>query len=192
MTTQLNSVLPLQMSDGEFAELCRRLEPMSIELTKEGLIRMMAPAGNESSDANSEIITQLRNWWKTHRSGRVFDSNTLFTLPDGSRLGPDAAYITSERLTTIPRDSLRGFGHVCPNFVIELLSATDSPKDATEKMHNWVANGVEVGWLLDPYERVSYVFGERSYSTKASGLEGSGPVKGFTLDLTEVWGIFTR
>jgi Uma2 family endonuclease len=165
---------------------------MNFELTKEGTIRMMTPTGNESSDAKAEITTQLRLWWKTHRRGRVFDSNTVFILPDGSKLGPDAAYITAERLATIAREALRGFAPVCPNFVIELLSRTDSLETAKEKMHDWIANGVELGWLINPYERWSYI-----YSASAEGflldvsedcdLYGSGSVNGFVLDLNEVW-----
>jgi Uma2 family endonuclease len=185
----LSSVLPLQMSDEEFLELCRRLEPMDIEITKEGTIRMMMAAGNDSSRANAIIIGQLYAWWNTHKRGSIYDSDTRFTLPDGSKLGPDAAYITDERLAKAPKGFL--FGRVCPNFVIELLSATDSEKVALKKMQDWVTNGVEVAWLIDLYKRVSYSFGQREYTTGASELHGVGPVEGFTLDLIEVWNVFT-
>jgi Uma2 family endonuclease len=181
-----------RLSEAEFDELCQRYSDMQFELTKEGVIRMMTPAGNESSEANSEIIAQLRAWWKTHRRGRVFDSNTLFVLPDGSKLGPDAAYITDERLRTIPREALRGFAPICPNFVIELLSRTDSEEEAIEKMRNWIANGVELGWLINPYKKHCFVFRpQNAFTTGASGLHSSDdPVAGFELDLTEVWSAF--
>jgi Uma2 family endonuclease len=177
-----------RLSDGEFDELCRRYPDMNIELTKEGTIRMMTPAGNESSEANSEIIRQLGNWWHTHKRGRVFDSNTVFVLPDGSKLGPDAAYITEERVALVPREAWRGFAPVCPNFVIELLSATDALSAANDKMHDWMANGIELGWLIDPYRRFSYCYSNITETMTAdSELHGSGPVEGFALDLTEVW-----
>jgi Uma2 family endonuclease len=156
---------------------------------------MMTPSGNESSEANAEIIYQLHAWWHTHKRGRVYDSNTLFILPDGSKKGPDAAYITAERLATVPREALRKFAPVCPNFVIELLSATDSLTEAIDKMHEWSHNGVEVGWLIDPYRRKSYYFiaaaaGAAAIGTSASEMEGSGPIEGFVLDLTEVWRVY--
>lgn len=183
------------LSDDEFFELCVRYDDMNFEVTKEGTIRMMTPSGNESSEANAAIIAQLYSWWSTHKTGRVYDSNTLFILPDGSKKGPDAAYITAERLATVPREALRKFAPVCPNFVIELLSATDSLTEAIGKMHEWSHNGVEVGWLIDPYRRKSYYFiaaaaGAAAIGTPASEMEGSGPVEGFVLDLTEVWRVY--
>lgn len=186
------AILESRLSDAEFDEVCRRLNGMNLnlELTKEGTIRVMTPAGNKSSEANSEIIRQLRNWWHTHRQGRVFDSDTLFTLPDGSKLGPDAAYITAERLAGISREALDRFAAVAPSLVIELLSRTDSLTAAMEKMRDWVTNGVEVGWLIDPYQRHSYIFGQRTFTSSASALYGAGPVAGFTLDLTEVWAAY--
>ena len=183
------------LSDDEFFELCVRYDDMNFEVTKEGTIRMMTPSGNESSEANAAIIAQLYSWWSTHKTGRVYDSNTLFILPDGSKKGPDAAYITAERLATVPREALRKFAPVCPNFVIELMSATDSLTEAIDKMHEWSHNGVEVGWLIDPYRRKSYYFiaaaaGAAAIGTPASEMEGSGPVEGFVLDLTEVWRVY--
>lgn len=182
-----------RMSESEFEDLCRRFPDMNVEMTREGKIRMMTPAGNRSSQANMEILGQLWGWWRTHRLGAVFDSNTLFTLPDGSKLGPDAAYITNERLAELPGGTIGdGFGKVCPNFVIELLSKRDSLGDAQEKMRNWRANGVELGWLVDPYRRTVYVYTpEREPAThRAATLDGIGPVAGFTLDLAEVWSLY--
>jgi Uma2 family endonuclease len=182
------------LSDDEFFQLCLRYDDMNFEMTKEGTIRMMTPSGNEGSEANAEIIHQLRAWWHTHKRGRVYDSNTLFILPDGSKKGPDAAYITAERLATIPRESLRAFAPVCPNFVIELLSATDSLVEAVDKMHDWIGNGVELGWLIDPYRREVYNYSagtaggvKAAANTSVDEVKGSGPVEGFVLDLTEVW-----
>jgi Uma2 family endonuclease len=178
-----------RLTDEEFEELCIA-HNLNLEQTKEGRILMITAAGNDSSDANSEITTQLRIWWKTHRRGRVFDSDTRFVLPDGSKLGPDAAYITAERLAAVPRNLLRGFAPVCPNFVIELLSPTDSLGSAIQKMRDWIANGAELGWLIDPCQRTSYSFGQKAFTTGASELYGTGPVEGFVLDLTEVWSVF--
>jgi Uma2 family endonuclease len=179
------------LSDSEFFDFCQRYGDMNFEVTKEGTIRMMTPSGNDGSEANAEITSQLRSWWHTHKRGRVFDSNTLFILPDGSKLGPDGGYISDERLAAVPREALRAFAPVCPNFVIELLSRTDSLEEAKGKMCNWIANGVELGWLIDPYTRTSYIYAHGQTAAQISGeLRGSGPVEGFDLDLTEVWRVY--
>ncbi len=111
---------------------------------------MNRPAGMLTSDGNSEIARQLRNWWITHRRGRVGDSSAGFYLPDGSLLSPDAAYLLPETLAKTAKAELRGFPHICPDFVIELRSPSDRLATGMEKMERWIENGVKLGWLIDP------------------------------------------
>lgn len=151
---------------------------------------MNAPAGGDSSSGNSEIDTQLRTWWKTHKRGQVYDSNAGFYLPDGSMLSPDAAYLTAEKFALLTREDRKRFPRVCPDFIIELLSETDRLSVAKKKMEQWLENGVQVGWLVMPKKRqvLVYLGGIKDPSTiKDSFVDGSGPVAGFRLDLAEVW-----
>lgn len=110
-----------RFTDSELMEHADRLD-MNLEVSRDGTIRMMARAGYRSSTANAEILRQLANWRHTHGQGRVSDADTLFTLPDGAKLGPDAAYISPSRLRELPAGALEGFAAVVPNLVIELLS----------------------------------------------------------------------
>ena len=182
-------VLHPPLSDEEFERLCESCEFGSVERTKEGTIIVNAPAGGMTSDGNSEINQQLRAWWKQHRRGRVYDSCAGFFLPDGSSLNPDAAYVTAEQLTGLKRDDLAHFLRLAPAFVIELLSLSDSPVEAAKKMEAWIANGVELGWLVDPYAKVVHIYEPDAAPRIETGSRaaGSGPVKGFVLDLEEVW-----
>ena len=182
-------VLHPPLSDEEFERLCESCEFGSVERTKEGTIIVNAPAGGMTSDGNSEINRQLRNWWIQHRRGRVYDSCAGFFLPDGSSLNPDAAYVTAEQLTGLKRDDLAHFLRLAPAFVIELLSLSDSPVEAAKKMEAWIANGVELGWLVDPYAKVVHIYEPDAAPRIQTGIRvaGSGPVKGFVLDLEEVW-----
>ena len=176
------------LSDEEFEALCFENDLIQMERTKEGQILMHAPASLETSSANAEIIRQLGNWWDTHERGRVYDSNGGFFLPDTSMLSPDAAYMLPESLG--PR-STRGakMARRCPEFVIELLSPSDSLRKAQEKMKNWMANGASLGWLIDPRKRRVTVYRARESPVQVTGdkVEGSGPVEGFTLNLAKVW-----
>jgi Uma2 family endonuclease len=148
-----------------------------------------APAGGFTSSANAEIISQLRAWWKTHRRGQVFDCNCGFFLKDGSMLSPDAAYVSPEKLAGLSKEEMARILYLAPNFIIELLSRTDTLKSAKEKMEFWVENGVELGWLIDPYRRNVLVYraGGDVATIAAGAIEGEGPVEGFTLDLAELW-----
>jgi Uma2 family endonuclease len=104
-------------------------------------------------------------------------------------LSPDAAYVSAERLKGVTREDHDGFPRVCPDFVIELFSKTDRRPAATAKMESWIANGARLGWLIDPYRKTVDVYGAGSYDVVSGvgSIAGSGPVEGFTLDLSEVW-----
>jgi Uma2 family endonuclease len=176
------------MTDAEFEALCLKSD-VQFERTSEGAIRMNPPAGLVTSDGNSEITHQLRNWWHTHHKGRVFDSNAGFFLPDGAMLSPDAAYVLPDQLKGLTKDQLTGFARLCPAFVVELLSASDSFAETSRKMESWIANGAQLGVLIDPYRRRVIVYrpGQEPRESSALKLDGVGPVQGFSLDLAKVW-----
>lgn len=182
-------VLDPPVTDAEFEALCRQNENVQFERTKEGAIRMNPPNGGWTSSGNQEISRQLGNWWAEHEHGRVFDSSGGFRLPDGSTLSPDASYLSEERLKRLPKGELRSFPRVCPDFVIELLSDSDTLEGLKSKMADWIANGAQLAWLIDPYERQVFVDrpGQEPELVNERKVTGEGPVEGFELNLSRVW-----
>jgi Uma2 family endonuclease len=183
-------VLDPPVTDAEFEALCRdNSGGIRLERTKEGIVRMNPPAGGFSSSGNQEIAGQIYRWWLSHERGRVFDSNGGFHLPDGSILSPDASFVSQERLSTLPKGGLRGFPHVCPDFVIELISESDRIESVKEKMNDWIANGAQLAWMIDPYAKHVFVYrpGRETEMVAAEHIAGEGPVEGLVLDLTRVW-----
>jgi Uma2 family endonuclease len=177
------------LTDDEFERMSESSQWASLERSKEGTIIVNAPAGGMTSDGNREITTQLSNWWKQHRQGRAFDSSAGFFLPDGSMLNPDAAYVTADQLQGLTRRELSRFLRLAPAFVIELRSESDRLPPIEEKMISWIANGVQLAWLVDPYTKRVHVYEPGAAPRIESGnvIEGSGPVAGFVLNLEEVW-----
>jgi Uma2 family endonuclease len=182
-------VLDPPLTDEEFERMCEQTEFASLERSKEGSIIVNAPAGGMTSDGNREITAQLSNWWKQHRRGRVFDSSAGFFLSDGSMLSPDAAYVTTRQLEGITRQEMARFLRLAPAFVVELLSPSDTVAALAEKMQAWIANGVQLAWLIDPYAKQVHIYeqGAAPRIVSDSNVAGSGPVEGFVLDLEEVW-----
>jgi len=182
-------VLDPPLTDAEFEALCSANDSVHFERTKDGEILMHPPAGGFTSSGNAEIVSQLHSWWRTHRRGRIYDSSAGFYLPDGSMLSPDAAYVLPEKLKGLTRAELKGFPRLCPDFVVELLSESDSPAKTQGKMQDWIANGATLGWLIDPYKQKVHVYEPGCEASAVSGksVRGSGPVEGFVLDLDEVW-----
>jgi Uma2 family endonuclease len=177
------------LSDREFELLSELSQSAILERSKDGTIIVNAPAGGMASDANSEINRQLRNWWMQHRRGRAFDSSAGFYLPDGAMLSPDAAYATPAQLQRLTREELTRFLRLAPAFIIELRSESDRLPPAEEKMESWIANGVQLAWLIDPLKKQVHIYQPRAVPRIESGprIAGSGPVEGFVLDLEEVW-----
>jgi len=124
------------LSDEEFEELCLANDLVQFERTKDGKIEVNPPAAGFTSDGNAEIIYQLKAWWNDHERGRVFDSSAGFFLPDGSMLSPDAAYITKEKSRNITEQEGRHFLRMVPDFVVELLSGSDSLSKTKRKMES--------------------------------------------------------
>jgi Uma2 family endonuclease len=182
-------VLDPPISDAEFEALCRENDNVRLERTKEGAVRMNPPTGGWTGSGNQEISRQLGNWWAARENGRVFDSSAGFRLADGSTLSPDASYLSEARLRSLPKGALRGFPRICPDFVIELRSESESLQDLKDKMNDWIANGAQLGWLIDPYERQIFVHRPNRPAEVVTGnlIEGEGPVQGFVLDLARVW-----
>ncbi|HEV2322399.1 MAG TPA: Uma2 family endonuclease [Terracidiphilus sp.] len=182
-------VLSPPLSDDEFERMSMQCDNASLERSKEGAIIVNPPTGILTSDGNSEIIHQLRGWWKQHRRGRAFDSNAGFFLPDGSVLSPDAAYVTADQLEGLTRAQLARLPRLAPAFVIELLSDSDRLTEAVANMESWMANGVKLGWLVDPYANQVRIYeaGAQPRIETGNAVTGFGPVQGFVLDATEVW-----
>lgn len=187
--TPRSLVLDPPLTDAEFEALCAANDLIFFERTREGEILMHSPTGGFTSRGNVEILGQLHSWWKTHQRGMLFDSNGGFFLPDSSMLSPDAAYVLQDKLVGLTRDNLTGFPRLCPDFVVELLSISDSLSKAQQKMERWIENGASLGWLIDPYEKKVHIYevGVETVSVSGNALQGTGPVEGFTLDLDELW-----
>jgi Uma2 family endonuclease len=173
-----------------FEEFVALNPDLMVEQNTNGEIVVVSPAGSESASRNVEISFQLHQWSKAS-GGKTFDSSVLFTLPDGSKRGPDASWIAMERWEALSKEDREAFAPICPDFVIELRSRSDRMSNLHQKMVDYLANGVRLGWLIDPYERQVYVYRtnrEMEALAEPKSLSGEDVLLGFVLDLLPVWG----
>jgi Uma2 family endonuclease len=147
-TLDLTSIAPL--NEEQFFELCQRHQNYQFERTFKGELIIMSPAGGESSNRNAGLTAQVWAWNTKTRLGKVFDSSGGFTLPNGAIRSPDAAWVSRSRWEALTPEQRRRFPPLCPDFVVELRSPTDSLKTLQEKMQEYVENGTRLGWLIDP------------------------------------------
>lgn len=179
-----------RLSNREYFDFCMANPNLRIERTAEGKLEIMAPTGFATSYRNSEVTAQLRNWAEENGIGVALDSNAEFFLPNGAARSPDACWVKKSRLKKFTAREKEGFLPLCPDFVVELKSPSDRLKRLQLKMEEWMANGAQLGWLIDPSRETVYVYRQQAAMEKISGLTsigGEGPVEGFLLDLTKVW-----
>ena len=172
------------ITDEEFARLCEQYVDCRIEYTAEGDLIVMPPTDPETGVRNNDISAQLRNWARSTGRGFTTDSSAGFILPSGARRSPDSAWFSKARLRARP---------TCPEFMIELLSPSDRVRTVHLKMLEWIENGAELGWMINPKTRTVSIYrpGTNEPERRAGILElaGEGPVEGFVLDLSLVWDV---
>lgn len=180
----------VELTDEQFFQLCQLNSDLRLERTAEGDIVVMPPTGGEASNRNSEITRQMGNWTKRDGTGAAFESSAGFTLPNGADRSPDAAWVSHERLAQLTPEEKRKFIPLCPDFVIELLSPSDSLAATQAKMVEYMENGARLGFLIHPDARRVYVYrpGVPIEELKDVNEVPADPeLPGFTLDLADVW-----
>ncbi len=178
------------MSDEEFFEFCQLNRDWRIERTKEGDLVIMAPAGSETGGYNFNLAGEFAVWVKQDGTGKGFDSSTGFILPNGAERSPDLSWIKLKRWNAVPKEKRKRFAPICPDFVVEIRSETDSIKKLKAKMEEYIENGAQLGWLIDPQEKTVYVYRPNTeVETLDNPQEVSGEplLKGFVLKMKEVW-----
>jgi len=180
----------LHFGDDEFFELCRLNRDLRLERTAEGDIIVMPPTGFITGVRNSDITTQLTIWAKQDGRGVAVDSSTGFRLPNATDRSPDGAWILRSRLASIAPEKKAKFLPLCPDFIIELKSPTDSLEDLEAKMREYIENGTQLGWLIVLETRRVYVYRpgvEVETLENPESVSGEPLLTGFTLDLREIW-----
>ena len=207
---QLTIPEKFKITPEQFDRLAEVNEDKRMELTAEGELIIMPPTGGTAGWKNFNISAQLYNWTEKDGTGIGFDSSTEFTLPDGSRRSPDAAWIRLERWNQLTQKQQDGFPPIAPDFVIELVSPSErcdpaSAKDAREraprennqryedlqsKMRLYLANGVRLGWLIEPKTKKVEIYRQGQpveIVNNPSTLSGEDVLLGFVLSLKQIF-----
>lgn len=179
-----------RMSDVEFFEFCQRHPDLRIELTSEGDLIIMPPTGGETGHSNFKLTAWVANWAEADGTGVGFDSSTEFGLPNGAFRSPDVAWVKNERWQALTPDQRKRFPPLCPDFVIELRSDTDRLKTLQAKMQEYIDNGAQLGWLIDPLEKKVWVYRPKSdveCLDDPVSVNADPVLVGFVLPLDRVW-----
>ena len=189
LTLPLTVRAAVAMTDEELMRFSRQNRTYRIERNAKGELEIMSPSGGEGSRWESRVIRELDFWAEEH-GGASFSSNGGFHLPDGSVLSPDAAWVSPVRWSALTKAQRRSFPPLCPDFVVEILSASDSRTVLEAKMQTWIDNSAKLAWMIDPYAATLSIYRKGvavEVLERPDSVEAGEPVAGFRLSTRLLW-----
>ena len=187
-SVNLNPVI--ELTDEQFYQICQQNKNLRFERTAGGELIIMSPTGGETSNSNAELTGQLWYWNQGTGLGRVFDSSGGFKLRNGADRSPDASWVIRERWEAMSPEQRKRFPPLCPDFVVELLSPSDSLSATQEKMREYLDNGARLGWLINRRSRQVEIYRpgqEVEVLENPATLSGETILPGFVLNLDVIW-----
>jgi Uma2 family endonuclease len=146
------------MTPEEFFVFCQANQEYRLEQTQEGEIVVKTLASTEHGRRNFMLTGALGVWAHEDDEGYGFDSSTGFKLPNGAICSPDCSWVRKERYDALTEKEKRKFAPICPDFVVELRSETDSLSELQEKMEEYRENGAMLGILIDPKNKTVHFY----------------------------------
>lgn len=178
------------MTSEQFYEFCQSNSDLRIERTAAGEVIVMPPTFSDIGNRNGKAYQQLANWADQDGTGETFDSSTGFALPNGATRSPDASWIKNDRWNALTEAEKASFAPICPDFVIELRSASDTLSNLQAKMQEYIDNGTGLGFLIDRKQRTVHVY--RPHDTPAilespETVSAEPELSGFVLQMAKIW-----
>ncbi len=191
ISIELPSAISLHVTPEQFQALAVANRDLRLERTAAGELIVNPPTGGESGIRNLSITGQLDRWQEEHEDlGEAFDSSTGFILPNGAHRSPDASWVSRQRWEALTPKERKGFVPLCPDFVVELRSESDSLTQLRSKMQEYMDNGAKLGWLINPQQRRVEIYRAgvaMEILENPTELSGEEVLPGFVLNLTRVF-----
>ena len=186
----VSSLVPKTMTSQQFYAFCRENPDLRIERTAQGEVTVMPPAFSDTGSRNFEIAVEVGIWARQDGTGRGFDSSTGFTLPNGAMRSPDTSWIKLDRWNALSAEQKSSFAPICPDFVIELRSSSDTLASLQDKMQEYIENGVQLGLLIDRKNKTVRVYrpGQSPQVLESpTAIDCAPELPNFTLQMSRVW-----
>jgi Uma2 family endonuclease len=192
ISIELPTTIRLHVNDEQFEALARINRDLRLEKTALGELIVNPPTGGETGRRNLSLTGQLDRWYEKYENlGEAFDSSTGFILPNGAIRSPDAAWVSRERWESLIPKQKTGFVPLCPDFLVELRSPSDSLTELRAKMQEYLENGLKLGWLIDPQNKQVEIYRTRKQVEVLKSpveLSGEDILPDFVLNLKRIWG----
>ncbi len=178
------------LSDWDLERFSNDNNPMRVEREPNGELTVMSHTGFEGGGQEGNVLFELMTWARQDGRGRAFGPNAGVILPDTSVRAADAAWVSYARWNALTPEERKGFAPLCPECVIELRFHSDRLSPLQAKMEQWIANGAELAWLIDPLEKTVTIYRPNEapeHHYDPTSVQGTGPVHGFELIMDRIW-----
>jgi Uma2 family endonuclease len=186
----INLPAVLSMTHQQFYEFCQANPDLRIERTANGEVIIMSPAFSDTGNRNFNLAVELGIWANQDGTGIGFDSSAGFTLPNGATRSPDAAWIRNDRWNALTEEEKSSFAPLCPDFVIELRSSSDTLISLQDKMQEYIDNGARLGFLIDRKNQTVHLYRpdrEVEILENPETVSGEPELPGFALKMAKIW-----
>ena len=129
------------------------------EIDQHGRLQAMASEGRSGARRQFYLQYDLQSWSDTGPGGEVVTGNELVLVSRPARRAADAGWLSPEQLAQMLPVGQDPHGlSVAPHFVAEIVSPSNALEDQRAKMEEWIAYGVALGWLIDPFLRQVHIY----------------------------------
>ena len=176
-----------ELTDERFLQVGELNPEQRFERTADGRLHQMTWPDGLSESVSTKILAFV-TFWAMGNSGETRGENGGYFLPDSSARGPDVSWVDAEQIAE--RGGLRGQFHLSPRFIVEVRSPSQTVPAQQSKMQHWMSNGVQLGWLIDPYEEIVWIYradGSVEQLDRPEALSGEDVCVGLSIDMTRVW-----
>ncbi|EDX71485.1 conserved hypothetical protein [Coleofasciculus chthonoplastes PCC 7420] len=191
LSIELPKAIGLYVTQEQFAAIVAANRDLRLERSAKGELIVNPPTGWETGRRNRSLTGQLDRWYEENEDlGEAFDSSTGFILPNGATRSPDASWVSRERWQALTPEQRGTFAHICPDFVVELRSSSDTLKSVQDKMREYIDNGAILGWLIDPQQRRVEIYRagqDVEVLENPAELSGEDVLPGFVVNLRRLW-----
>ena len=170
METVLNLEPIVNLTQEKFYQLCLANPDVLMERSPKGELITMSPIGGEGGRREAILIAKVGMWNDKTQLGVVFSSQTRFSLPSGGDRAPDVAWVEKQRWENLTQEAREGFPPLCPDFIIELRSPSDRLKPLREKMQEYLASGLRLGWLINPKDGQVEIYRSRTEQVQVRSI----------------------
>lgn len=185
-----------KLTSEQFFQLGQENHNLKLERNATGELIVMPPTGGQNSKMKVSIVAQLWLWNQKYQLGEVFDFSAGFQLANTAERSPDVAWIDHAKWQSLVPSQQENILPFAPDFVVELYSPSDSWPFLQTKMEEYIQNGTQLGWLINPQERQVEIYRQQAEFqnmpakealTNPTHLSGEHLLPGFELDLLTVW-----